>query len=426
MKTLNEPTLQLGDIVLSTTPELISKGIRVVTKSEISHAMLYVEAYSLIDSTGDGVHARNTQRTLWKDQCQVHVLRLKHGLSDEQLQRVVNYARGLVGTQYSVFEAARSITKKRGTNSRKQFCSRLVAQAYAAAGINLVKSPDYCTPEDLRKSPLLEEVPSATHAVSQAYVEAIKEIVDTTELMRTTTNKLLELARAKDNQIEHLSDIDAHLIRHPEDDAYFARAYRESGYLEIKDIEFEKNRWQYDLQSMIDEQVPSEVKKNYCEMVLLDGEKGLQRYGANEAGYAIYAREHALETFRLLHELYAQLYDLQLRRRNVAKEWLAQHEPTLLEKCRHQLALTPHSPEWFDALEAWNPHQAQQTRQMIRLSGNYLACSVCGDEPTRDYRLIGHDVPEGAVATLRLCDDCWRIRRDMYGESFSLMDEGCE
>ena len=51
MKKLNELALQIGDIVLTTTTDLLSKSIRKVTGSDISHALVYVESHSVIDAT---------------------------------------------------------------------------------------------------------------------------------------------------------------------------------------------------------------------------------------------------------------------------------------------------------------------------------------------------------------------------------------
>ncbi|EQD44736.1 hypothetical protein B1B_13403, partial [mine drainage metagenome] len=73
MKRLNESALQIGDIVLTTSTAKVSKSIRRFTRSDVSHAMVYVETCSVIDATGEGVHARNTQRLFWDDQCAVHV-----------------------------------------------------------------------------------------------------------------------------------------------------------------------------------------------------------------------------------------------------------------------------------------------------------------------------------------------------------------
>lgn len=77
---------------------------------------------------------------------------------------------------------------------------------------------------------------------------------------------------------------------------------------------------------------------------------------------------------------------------------------------------TPHSEEWFKALEAFNPAQAAMTRQIISMAGSSEVCSVCGDDPAQDFKL-SVALPPGAVGTLRLCDDCHEIR-SMAGEQF--------
>jgi hypothetical protein len=83
--------------------------------------------------------------------------------------------------------------------------------------------------------------------------------------------------------------------------------------------------------------------------------------------------------------------------------------------------LKPHSPEWFEALEKSNPKQAAQTRQILSASGRDDGCSVCGDIPARDYTLASEQAVAAVVATLRLCQDCLGIRRDVHGENFVLL-----
>ena len=78
----------------------------------------------------------------------------------------------------------------------------------------------------------------------------------------------------------------------------------------------------------------------------------------------------------------------------------------------------PHSPEWFTALELFNPMQATITRQIISLSGREDVCSICGDEDSKDYKLVGEELPPDSVATIRLCEDCRKIRHNA-GESFT-------
>ena len=421
MKKLSEANLRIGDIILTTTSLPVSKGIRLATKSDISHAMVYVEGYSVIDSTGEGVQSSNTQRMFWDDRLAVHVLRLKEGLTDEEAQRITSYVRGRIGTQYSTLEAMRSVTRGAKRKTRKQFCSRLVAQAYASAGIQLAPSPDFCTPEMLRNSPRLCEVSNATRPISTAEIDTINAILDIPALMREVTNALLTGAREKDRNIQNLNDIDDYLKAHPEDDPYFSKLFNESGYLSLWAKEREKNLWHYDLALMESSGLPDSEKRSYCEQLVHDGEKGFQRYGVNHAGYTIFAEQFELETFRLLKDLYQTLAELHLQRRSVAESWLSRHAPSSLKSLKKHQPLVPHSPSWFAALEAWNPQQAAHTRGVLKRLDRDDVCSVCGDDPARDYRVVGQDIPLDAVLTLRLCNDCWGLRGSMYKESLSLL-----
>ena len=82
----------------------------------------------------------------------------------------------------------------------------------------------------------------------------------------------------------------------------------------------------------------------------------------------------------------------------------------------------PHSAEWFKALEAFDEIQAAHTRKIIELAGSAEVCSVCGDEPASDYKLVHPQPHKDAVATLRLCSDC-RLIRERNGESFLPLQE---
>lgn len=61
--------IQLGDIMLKTTPAPMSQSIRKIIGADISHAMICVGKSSVIDSTGDGVHARNLERLTLELSC---------------------------------------------------------------------------------------------------------------------------------------------------------------------------------------------------------------------------------------------------------------------------------------------------------------------------------------------------------------------
>jgi hypothetical protein len=64
---------------------------------------------------------------------------------------------------------------------------------------------------------------------------------------------------------------------------------------------------------------------------------------------------------------------------------------------------TPHSPEWFAALEAFDSIQAAHSRTILTAAGRKDACGVCGDYPTHDYMLVSPKPHPEGVATIRLC-----------------------
>jgi hypothetical protein len=87
-------------------------------------------------------------------------------LTPEWADRVCLFVRQGIGSEYSTREAVRSVIGGSDQWTRKQFCSRLVAQAYASAGIKFDDDPNYCAPADLGRSVLLTTVPGAVDLVS--------------------------------------------------------------------------------------------------------------------------------------------------------------------------------------------------------------------------------------------------------------------
>lgn len=251
LKRLDESILRLGDIVLTTTTAAISSAIRFATRSDISHAMIYVYKCSVIDATSEGVHARNTQRLFLDEKCAAYVLRLRENISREQVAAVVEYARARIGTQYSSTEAVMTAVGGAPKWSDKQFCSRLVAQAFASAGILLVPDPNFCSPADLQRSELLEPVASATTVVTVEETDWWKTREDVPQLMRDAINFVLDGARARDSNIQNFDDLHDYLVRHPSADDEFCSLLEASGYLTVWLVERDKNAWQYDLELML-------------------------------------------------------------------------------------------------------------------------------------------------------------------------------
>jgi len=264
-------------------------------------------------------------------------------------------------------------------------------------------------------------VSDALIAVTDEQVERMERDFDTNDVMRASTNRILELARRRSPDIEGLHDIDAHLVENPCEDALFAKFYEDSGYLTAWEAEFIKNRWQYDVELLGTMPGEHAQKRAYCVGVLQDHGDMLSRRDENRAGYVILYHEHGLQTFAKLKRLYEKLVDLQIARRAVALQWLELFAPDALPGSTDADTLVPHTDEWFAVLSRQNPQQATLVRNAIAAAVSIDVCSFCGDGPALNYRLINALVQRDTVLTAKLCDDCRVIRRHQYGEAFELL-----
>ena len=412
MKILQHEKLVVGDIILTTTGSPVSLAIRKATKADISHAMLYVAACSVIDATSEGVQARNTQRLLIEDNRAVHVMRLRGGLRPKESRTICDYVRGRVGTQYGTREALKTATGGDDTWSEKQFCSRLVAQAYASVGIKLVANENYCSPNDILQSPLLEEISDVTRqAVDSDFW--FEKVADLPQQMRDATNAFFKRVRLKNSAIQNFNDVYQHLISNPGDDEYFAKALEDSGYLTVWQVEVDESPWHYDLAVM--EAIPSTNDvKDYCITILEDSGQARRRCAINAHAHQQLYKEYPLKTFEALRDLDALLLDLLHARRFVAATWLSRHAPDALPP----IMPTPHTKEWFEQLDIEEPQKAKMTRAILSAAGRDNVCSICGDDPAIDYRRAGPILPGILSLTLRLCDDCLAVRDELFGEKY--------
>ncbi len=396
--------IEPGDIILTTTPEPVSQMIRAVTGADISHAMICVGKSSAIDSTGDGVHARNLDRILLEAGCAGHVLRPAQPLTPDQLRTVVAWARANVGTRYTMLEAGKSVLAGL-IAGRRQFCSRLVAQAYREAGVNLVPNADFCHPGELLKSPLLVEVPDVLKELTAEQEEYRRGDLDHVKAMRESTNTLLNGARKVSSSIESLNDIDIYLLEHPDADGHFVEALKDSRYLQLRHDEFERNAWQYNVAFMEGHDGSEDRKRRYCEELLADEKLGDNRFVLNHAGYVTLNTTHPRQYFALKVRLYEILAGFHARRVRAATEWL--ERKGLLEPVVQEL-LRPHTPEWFNSLREWNPVQAAMAEAAIQAGGSAEVCTVCADDPALDYALVS--IVRLGPGTIRLCDFCFKQR----------------
>lgn len=325
-KRLNEKVLNRGDVILTTSDAAISKVIRATTISPISHAMLYVDHCSVIDATGDGVHSVNTQRLFFEQHNAVFALRFDGGLAPSTATKICNYARERIGSEYATWEAGRAWQELGKKGTPKQFCSRLVAQAYAANGIDLVKNTDFCSPKELLKSEKLVEVADATVDVTDEEYQAWQMHPSGLGLMRQSTNHILNGARKIDKSIQNLSDVDKLVLEHSEHDETIMKLYVESGFLYVWKIDHEINPWHYDAKLMEDmgSQQPDGVRW-YCESTLSEGSRTENRYVTNANVYRYYQSMRPRNTIAMLMAFYLMLAEQHTSRLDIAEDWLRRH-----------------------------------------------------------------------------------------------------
>lgn len=322
-KRLNDQKLFLADVILTTSDAGVSKVIRATTGSPISHAMIYVDHCSVIDATNDGVHSANTQRLFFEQHNSILALRLKGGLSPSVATNICNYVRERVGSEYSTWEAARAWKGLGQHGSPKQFCSRLVAQAYAASGFELVENTDFCAPNDLLNSDQLIKVENATVDVNDEEVEKWQKHPSGLDLMRQSTNHILIGAREIDSSIQHLSDVDRLVLEHPEHDETIMQLYVESGYLEVWKIDHEVNPWHYDpkLMEELGNRQPEDVRW-YCTNTLSKESRTENRFIQNARVYQHYQSIRPRRTILMLLAFYQMLAEQHAVRLDVAENWL--------------------------------------------------------------------------------------------------------
>jgi Permuted papain-like amidase enzyme, YaeF/YiiX, C92 family len=374
LRSVRVALLQPGDIVLAATTGKVSKVVRRASKGIVSHAMLCVQHGSTIDSTDDGVQASNIQRGLYEPEDTVLVLRLREPLAEVRLNAALDFARAAVGTRYSKMEGARSILAGPKPRTKQMFCSRLVAQAYAAASVQLVHDPDYCTPDELRLSPLLRELADMTEEVSTAELAAWDARPNPIAEMQRAQNAILDAARELEPSIESFDDVDAFVQRHPEHDAAIAYAYRESGYLDLWRADLAINSWHYDLEAMdaITDDRTLDDLRGYCISTVREFHTGGLRYAVNLAHYERHVQADRRETTAQLLLLYRQIVRNDQMRRDAALAWLRRYFPA--DAKRYLQRIVPHSELWFSIVDRVEPRLGALARANNRSSGTDAGC----------------------------------------------------
>ncbi|MBN9205345.1 YiiX/YebB-like N1pC/P60 family cysteine hydrolase [Methylibium petroleiphilum] len=309
MYLLNDALLRPGDIVLTAQDAKVSKAIRRLTGSSFSHAMLYVDEGSVIHSDQQGVHSQNTQRVLFEAPDLAIALRLVKQPDRETIQNICDYARAAIGTQYSVPEAIASRSRRRsdsGARANRQFCSRLVAEAYSYAGHPLVSNASYCYPTDLHNVDLVAHVPNCLRKANKIEIEFAKS-PSPIQVQTRVTNTLLESLRSISGEdIQNEEQVVACLLRRPELDSSFTARLEESGYLDLWRMDVKANPWRYSDAEFLAAAPPIEIRLREVK----SAQESIDRFRGMLHNYQQLHSKLPLRYFEASAALYKQLIEL--------------------------------------------------------------------------------------------------------------------
>ncbi|MCI0911814.1 YiiX/YebB-like N1pC/P60 family cysteine hydrolase [Pseudomonas putida] len=281
--TLERSLLRQGDIILTAENSATSKGIRVNTLSRYSHAAIWVGG-TMIEAVPRGVFSKSGQRLMLAKASQCTVLRSRRPLTDQQLEKICAYARSQVGSLYALNEAILMLPRRwmKLETTKKQFCSRLVALAYAEIDYDFInlRSPSYCTPGQLSRVKAFERVQGVVRRASAEEIEFEKTFDPTQKNAEDTFEWLAKVrkmvgsdpALKAEFDIQTIGDVATFLLQRPEYDAKVVSFLHENDYLTYYDHDVGINKHRYnpiwmtqvlrampDKQSFIDQEIGKEI-----------------------------------------------------------------------------------------------------------------------------------------------------------------------
>lgn len=150
--------LQKGDILLMDTYH--EKQRQLMPDDKYLHVAVYIGNAMIVEADGLGTTINHVYSYAFKKKDDASVVRVKN-LNVILANRIQRYLREDLGREYSTREAFK-VYKLKSTNerdtSKQTFCSRNVAKAFEKCSFHLVANPDYCSPDDIMNSDLVEMV----------------------------------------------------------------------------------------------------------------------------------------------------------------------------------------------------------------------------------------------------------------------------
>ncbi|WP_071956400.1 YiiX/YebB-like N1pC/P60 family cysteine hydrolase [Delftia sp. HK171] len=320
--------LKVGDVLLSRGASKQASLISNLTGGDFSHVMLFVGG-TLIHADGDGVYSKNPRRIIRNDKNNLAVYRLINDVSSENLKRMCKFARGEIGKLYDVKGAIASIRSGADKSSKdKQFCSRLVAEAFKSIDIDFGKSTDKITPNDFcRFNTIFAKLEQLVVPLKNADVSYANSPDYNLVLQEETfqwLGRVRDFAASKGFSIGSMNDVIDYLFEHPEDDEKICEIVDQTRYYGFVDIDEDKNPYKYDLlqleleMSNKDLDSREEIFSSLIHGIEEECENRKENYYSSIRNVTL----KDLKFFRKSHDLNKRLYWNVVRRAHVIKCWM--------------------------------------------------------------------------------------------------------
>lgn len=295
--------LQKGDVICTTRKKsIISKLIRLGTKSDYSHVLMVYGYSSFIHADNMGVYSYNFQRLLFNQNDRVLVLRLKEQYRDK-IDDICENLKSEVGKVYGTISALnswlnKSLLTRIEDPETVQFCSKLIAESFNRAGLIISENPKTCFPVDIASSDLFEKAEGCLRECLPEEIEFAKTESPQEKQAKTFTNILVDIKKEINVNILTFSEADDYLLENPMFDEKMKEIYLRNDYEEFERIELEKNSYRYDSFPYFYKYL-SQICERDRDALLVD----LYNISSNGIG----SREGAAARFRMLQEKFINI-----------------------------------------------------------------------------------------------------------------------
>jgi len=303
---LEKTLLKRGDVILTKNKGVVSAAIRCFTWSRFSHAAIYVGS-TTVEATLKGVFTKNPQRMIFDNAFDVAVYRSKKKLGESEIDKICSYAQAQVGSLYALNEAitmrARLMLRLSGT--KKQFCSRLVANSYAYIGYDFINlpNPEYCTPKKLGACDAFELVGGVVREASVNEIELgtaedpSRENFKNTYCWLNNVRKYVNSTFRYNVDIQTINDVCEFLLKNPGLDSKISGFVESSGYLTFANKARKIDAIRYDVERLTEIFINADDAFYMLGWVLDDENEMLYRFSKNFDDYLNYYNKSNLVFF---------------------------------------------------------------------------------------------------------------------------------